>query len=337
MSLTELQIHKLVEKYIREQDRFEKMAEIVSRYLSARLRALAMPHMVTFRSKSPDSLRGKLTKNKGKHAFTLFDGEFTPAILDLAGVRILLYRPQDIEPACREIESLFALPEGQRYRRDHEHTEGYQARHRVVALRDEMMEGDPRLSNLQGVHCEVQVVTLANHIWNELEHDIVYKTPTGQPSSEQTGLLQTLRDQMTVIEKSVARLMEATERQRASNLASIESPQDLQQALKVRCARTIKGDFERLLELLVGAMSDVTPANLAKLPLSGNDLDAAVMKAANLEGGNMKGDEVEAVIVALWDMFGKEFVDIVDHWRGPRNRIRRLVHALNDATESGTL
>lgn len=336
VALTELQIIKLVEKYARERDRFEKMATTVARHLTARLRATATPHMATVRSKSPESLRGKMARDSTKYDIKALDGEFNPTILDLAGVRILLYRPQDIQPTCSAIDDLFALPEGERFRRDHENPGGYQARHRVVTLPDDMVESDPMLTNLKDVHCEVQVVTLVQHIWNELEHDLIYKTPAGKPSPEQTVLLATLRDQTTLVQSTVTKLMEATARQHAANLTAIESPQDLQQALRVRCGRTVNGDLERLLKLLVGVTYDVTPASLNKLPLSGEELDAAVARLSTADI-SIRGDEVNAVVAALWPHYRAEFVAFASSWPGPRSPIRRLIDTLKEAQDQGRL
>src|SRR5216683_3012326 len=257
--LTELQIATLVEKYLRERDRFDKMSSLVARQLSAQLQASAIPHVPTFRAKDPESLRGKLNKDSQRHDFVAFEREFGPNVLDLAGVRTLLYRQSDLEPSCRVIEELFRVPTEERFRRDFIDARGYQASHRVVTLRDEMLSSDNSLVNLNGVFCEIQVVTLGDHIWNELEHDIRYKPPSGEPNAEQTGLLAVLRDQLNGVRTTVEHLMDATERQRLASLSVIDSPDDLSDVLKSRAGRRLHGDFGRLLDLLTGTLPSVTP------------------------------------------------------------------------------
>src|SRR5207245_8542140 len=84
------------------------MSAVVSRHLSAQLRASAIPHLPTFRAKAPDSLRDKLVRDVQEHEFSSLEREFGPSIKDLAGVRILLYRPRDQDQTCRVIEELFA-------------------------------------------------------------------------------------------------------------------------------------------------------------------------------------------------------------------------------------
>ena len=143
MPLTELQISTLVERYARERDRFEKMASTASRHLSAALRDAAVPHVPTFRAKSPESFRGKLERNVEKYELKSFEREFGPTVLDLAGVRALLYRPADADVVCKTIEDLFVVPDGDRFRRHHDNQEGYQAHHRVVQLSVDMLAADP--------------------------------------------------------------------------------------------------------------------------------------------------------------------------------------------------
>lgn len=138
MALTDLQIASLVQRYTRERDRFEKLASTVARRLSTRLRAAAIPHVPTFRSKDPDSLGLKLARDSEKHDFLRFEADFAPSIRDLAGVRILLYRPRDVDPTCSLVEDTFLVPTTKDFRRDYSSADGYRARHRVVALRWKM-------------------------------------------------------------------------------------------------------------------------------------------------------------------------------------------------------
>jgi ppGpp synthetase/RelA/SpoT-type nucleotidyltranferase len=312
------------------------MAATVARHLSSRLRGSAIHHVPTFRSKDPESFRGKLARDRARHELQYFESEFAPAVLDLAGVRVLLYRPSDVEPACDVITELFDIPDGDRFRRDYAIAEGYQSRHRVVTLREETFASDPALSNLKDVLCEVQVVTIGDHIWNELEHDIKYKTPAGQPSGEQSALLMSLRRNLNLVRATVDDLMSATDRQRQVSLAAIASPEDLRQALKARSGRTLTGDLERCLMLLEGVMREVTPAGLDKLPLGSADLDGA---AARLRAAGMgdPGNDVALVVVALWTLYRPEFIQMARSWRGRRGPVGRLVHTLDKMAQEGRI
>lgn len=335
MPLTELQIATLVERYLRERDRFDKMASTVARHLSAQLRASAIPHLPTFRAKDADSLSSKLTRDREKHEFSSFDREFAPSLLDLAGVRILLYRPRDQDPTCDVIERLFIVPTEERFRKDFLEPGGYQARHRVVLLRDEVLASDPSFLNLVGVYCEVQVVTIGDHIWNELQHDILYKTPTGMASSEQVAFLATLRDQLNSVRSSVHRLMEATERQRESKLTTIESPEDLSEALRSRTGRRLRGDFSGLLRLLKAALTTLTRADLDRLPLDVEDLEGASNRLHSATIGD--ADDIALVISALWPLYGRDFSEIAHSWRGRPGPVARIVLVLESAQGKGSI
>jgi ppGpp synthetase/RelA/SpoT-type nucleotidyltranferase len=193
MALTDLQILTLVQRYIRERDRFEKLAATVMRHLTNRLRNGNVKHLPTFRSKDPESLQGKLERDRHEHSYEQFEQELTPALLDLSGVRVLLYERDHVLPVTGVIEEMFNCPADERFRKDHVDPDGYQARHRCVTLPDDVIAADPALTNVDGVFCEVQITTLADHIWSELEHDIEYKKPAGEPSEAQQALLQALR------------------------------------------------------------------------------------------------------------------------------------------------
>lgn len=335
MPLTELQIAKLVERYIRERDRYEKMASVVSRHLSAQLRASAISHLPTFRSKDPESLSNKLTADRERYEFAQFDSEFAPSVLDVAGVRILLYRRVDVEPTCRVIEELFVVPGEQRFHRDYSDPNGYQGRHRVVTLLDEMLDSDTTFANLAGVYCEVQVVTFDDHIWNELEHDIRYKTPNGKPNEVQAELLGVLRDQLNPVRSTVDRLMEATARQRAASLSAINSPEDLSEVLKARTGRRLQGDFGRLLELLSGTFKRVTPQLIETLPLDQTDLNEAVRRLSAAEIDSP--DDVAMLVAALWPGYRDDLLEISGTWRGRPGSVARVLHKLEGAQKSGKI
>jgi ppGpp synthetase/RelA/SpoT-type nucleotidyltranferase len=332
--LTDLQIATLIDKYLREQDRFDKMSAYVARRLTQQLRATTIPHLPTFRAKDSASLRAKLARDRTSHEYEALEREFSPSILDLAGVRILLYRPQDEEPVCEEIERLFVVPPEDRFRRNFLTPGGYHARHRVVRIRDEVIEAEPSLTNLGGVLCEVQVVTLGDHIWNELEHDIRYKTPAGQPSEAQLRMLRVLREQLNTVRASVEELMDASDQQRAAQLTTIDSPEDLSDALKVRIGRRPRGDIEQLWRLLVGVFRELTLTTLDGLPLSEADLNDA---SARLEAANVtQRDEVALVVSAMWPAYQEDFSDVVGSWRGRPGPVVRLLQTLRRA-QDGTI
>jgi ppGpp synthetase/RelA/SpoT-type nucleotidyltranferase len=63
----------------------------------------------------------------------------------------------------------------------------YRATHCQVALKAEDLV-EP-FDNLEGITCEIQVCSLLAHVWNELEHDLVYKPTTGTFSGRESDSL----------------------------------------------------------------------------------------------------------------------------------------------------
>jgi ppGpp synthetase/RelA/SpoT-type nucleotidyltranferase len=125
----------LIEKYEREHDRFDKLALAVAGRLGAALRGRAILHLLTHRTKEADSLRAKLEKGRSRFDYSAMEREFTPHVLDLAGVRVLLYKPGDRDGTLASIGELFEIDPTERFQRDHDRPEGYRASHRVAVLR----------------------------------------------------------------------------------------------------------------------------------------------------------------------------------------------------------
>lgn len=249
---------------------------------------------------------------------------------------MMLYRPNDVAPTCATVEELFVIPDEGRHRKDHMRPDGYQAHHRVVNLRDEQIENDPALANLRGVPCEVQVVIIGDHIWNELEHDIIYKTPHGQPTDVQDALLKTLRTHLNGVGDSVKRLMEATDKQREENDAPIESPEDLRHGLRLRCGIALVGDFDRLLQLLSAVLREVTPTVLHNLPLNARDL-ASAQSLLVTAGNPVASDDLALVVAALWHQYGADFLEVVRSWPGKPGPLSRIVRALDKVASEGKI
>jgi len=335
LALTDLQIFTLVEKYRRERDRFQKMTDRVAATLRRQLRDAAIhPILLAHRTKDPDSLENKLSKGRAKLEYGQIVQEFNPTLLDLAAARILIYRPSDEKPVLDLIEECFEVPEGERYTRDHDNKGGYKASHRVVQLRGDEVAADPELENLQGVLCEIQVATIANHIWNELEHDICYKTPNGKPNREQESLLAVLRVQVDAVLSNVGSLVRATEEQIAEATTEITTPEELRRALELRYKRSLLGDFGRLLRLLDGSFREPVRAVIDSLDVTDDDLKTGLTVARETMGNDADDvDDVMAYVTALWEQYGANLRDVASAWRGRRSPLARLIRALPGGTD----
>jgi putative GTP pyrophosphokinase len=152
----------------------EKMKEFLSSILSSKG---IVPHSITSREKNPEKLREKIT-TEGKVYDSLSNN-----ITDLAGVRVITYFPSDVDKIVPLIEKEFKV--------DPKHSVdkrlcldpaifGYASVHFVVEFRSEVLKL-PEFAVFNKMKCEIQVRTILQHAWAEIEHDIVYKSPEDIP------------------------------------------------------------------------------------------------------------------------------------------------------------
>src|SRR5258706_8660106 len=107
-----------------------------------------------------------------------------PDITDLAGVRVMTFFPSVVNEVCRLIQDEFEVIE----RVDHtasaerEQRLGYLSVHYLVQLasnRKKLSE----YKKFDGLIAEIQVRTVLQHAWAEIEHDIRYKSTSAIPQA----------------------------------------------------------------------------------------------------------------------------------------------------------
>jgi ppGpp synthetase/RelA/SpoT-type nucleotidyltranferase len=169
-----MNIDEVIKKYVSEQrGTYRLLSEKIKEFLSSILMSKGIvPHSITSREKDPEALREKITREGGADA--LFND-----IFDLAGVRIIAYFPSDVDKIVPLIEKEFII--------DSKHSMdkrlssdpaifGYASVHFVVEVRPKMLEL-PDYALFDKMKCELQVKTILQHAWAEIEHDIVYTSP----------------------------------------------------------------------------------------------------------------------------------------------------------------
>jgi ppGpp synthetase/RelA/SpoT-type nucleotidyltranferase len=197
MPLTDQQIHECQDRYLREVDRYAKMAEAAyEKCLDIVQKKLTVRATVQRRAKNPKSFVEKLRKDRFRNRFNSVDEVFQE-ISDLAGVRIATYLESDRLMVVEEIRKEFAGFNGDQPLVDvkdgNESGFHYRATHCQVFLTEDDLIGSNE--NLKGTTCEIQVCSLLAHVFNEIEHDLRYKPLSGQLSPpekefiDQLGLL----------------------------------------------------------------------------------------------------------------------------------------------------
>lgn len=330
LALTDLQIATLIAKYGRERDRFEKMATIVAARVRRALKDAGVQHILTFRAKDADSLRKKLEKDREHHDFLRLSDEFGSGVKDIAGVRIMAYLPDDVDRAVAAVERTFEIPGGESFQKTFEGP-GYRACHRTVRIPQDVLISDPTLGNLASVLCEVQITTVLDHVWNELEHDIKYKTPNGLPTRSQGTTLKTLRAALDNAQDNVRILVEETEAQRSEQRTRpIESVEDLTGVLTRLLKFAPSGEVGRLFTLMSTTMRALTVEELDRL-----GIDQALLgrgRETAQRAGVANVDDVCAIVAGLWEPFGDQFSDIARTWRGKPGPTKRMLDALRRPT-----
>ena len=98
-------------------------------------------------------------------------------ITDISGIRIIAYTNQDVASICKILQDEFCVDKGNSENKaDILETDkvGYLSVHYILQLSSKRLElSEYKL--YEGLKCEVQVRTLLQHAWAEIEHDRNYK------------------------------------------------------------------------------------------------------------------------------------------------------------------
>ncbi|MCE1225607.1 MAG: RelA/SpoT domain-containing protein [Geobacteraceae bacterium] len=101
---------------------------------------------------------------------------------DFIGIRLMLLFRRDVEKTCDLICRTFKLLEREdTVERLHEDQFGYQSFHLIVALPEDWLQ-IPSLKEFATLKAEIQIRTLAQHIWAAASHHLQYKREASVPA-----------------------------------------------------------------------------------------------------------------------------------------------------------
>ncbi|KAL1615650.1 hypothetical protein SLS54_008917 [Diplodia seriata] len=223
-------IDRFLEKYEKkEQEYYEKLANHVSALCETFLHKAEIKANVTHRAKAMGRLKDKL-QGRGKTYES--ENQIRADIVDLSGVRIALFFPSEKVDVNRIIEDEFDIVEKVK----HPKPDGGQAQTskgkgpRKVSFRDgqdgeTIVEYDRRFEGYQATHfwarlgekhgsrgfnesdkVEIQVMTVLQSAWSEVEHDILYKHLNGNPSELEQQMLDGLNGLVSIGELYLSHL-----------------------------------------------------------------------------------------------------------------------------------
>jgi len=167
----------LIDEFVSREVEYQQfglaMNSLISRLISV---SNINTHSIHFRVKEKGSLKEKI-ELKNKYSSL-------SEITDLVGVRVITYYSSDIEEVENVIKEHFLVDEKNTIdkRKTHEPDRfGYMSLHYVVSI-NESRGGLAEYSAFLGMKFEIQIRTILQHTWAEIEHDLGYKSKNSVPN-----------------------------------------------------------------------------------------------------------------------------------------------------------
>lgn len=185
------------------------LAEIEHQIVSILKTSQIVCNAITSRLKTRESLMGKIDRKQNKYADLA-------EITDIAGVRIITYYAEDVDKIAEIIESEFVVDrENSIDKRESLEPDrfGYCSVHYVVSMSEERV-ALRECQAYKGMKCEIQIRSVLQHAWAEIEHDIGYKSEIAVPKemrrgfSRLAGLLEIADKEFDDIRRSLANYKE---------------------------------------------------------------------------------------------------------------------------------
>ncbi|WP_405629457.1 GTP pyrophosphokinase family protein [Pseudoalteromonas sp. Ld20] len=126
-------------------------------------------HIITSRAKTIESVKGKVSKDK-------YDKP-KEQIQDFSGIRIITYVEDEITKICEVIEKSFQIDLANSSNKSDDlgiDKVGYKSVHYIASL-DKSRLKLPEYKQYEGKCFEIQIRTILQHAWAEIEHDKNYK------------------------------------------------------------------------------------------------------------------------------------------------------------------
>ena len=200
-------------------------------------------HRVDYRVKSKDSAARKIAVGGGLRTLE--------SLTDLLGLRVITYFRDEVDKVANVVKSEFAIDDGSSVDKSavlDPDRFGYLSMHFIARLADDRV-ALTEYRRFRGIPFEVQIRSILQHAWAEIEHDLGYKAEAAIPRnvrrrfSRLAGLLELADDEFLGIRQQInANQVTATETIEKGKLA-IEIDQDSLSAFVQ--ASTQIGDLRR--------------------------------------------------------------------------------------------
>jgi putative GTP pyrophosphokinase len=238
-----------VERYSRVRDRYERFATVVRNILRAALEREGIQVLsVDSRAKSTDSFGDKAASRSEADPTRPKYPRPLEEITDMAGVRVVAFFPKSIDQVCRCVDQEFQIVERVDLREPllEKDQFGYQSVHYIVTLTDQRVPL-PEYDQYRGMRAEIQVRTILQHAWAEIEHGIQYKSTITLPTEIHRRLLS-LAGLLEVADREFERVKEIDGQLRRVAATNIDKGEELDQveitpdALKLYLDKRLRPD-----------------------------------------------------------------------------------------------
>lgn len=162
----------IADEYLSKKHIYDRCAEKMHSLVKELVRSHEISiHNTSYRVKSEKSLTGKIAKKIDKYR-DIND------ITDVVGLRVITYYESDVDLVAKVIEDNFNvdLDNSIDKRKAHEPDRfGYLSLHYVISLSEDRAQL-AEYKDFVGIRFELQIRTLLQHVWAEIEHDLGYKS-----------------------------------------------------------------------------------------------------------------------------------------------------------------
>lgn len=175
----------LIEEYGKRRPLYQEYAEVVRFILQEELHSKSIRvHSIEMRAKSIESFRRKVSQARESGSEEAAREDPLARITDIAGVRIITFFTKTLAEVDRLLHEQFEVLEidNKSETLKEANKVGYHSVHYLVKLlpnRTELAEYN-RFTELVA---EIQVRTILQHAWAEIEHDIQYKSVEAMPTA----------------------------------------------------------------------------------------------------------------------------------------------------------
>lgn len=217
-------INTLISNYTKNKINYDEFSKKINALIDELLTDESIQcHSINGRSKDIDSLRKKISKPE-KNYQQLTD------ITDLCGIRIITYFSNDVDNVAKIIEKEFIIDRKNSIDKRHENDPdrfGYLSLHYVAQLNNKR-HSLPEYKKFKEMKFEIQIRSILQHAWAEIEHDIGYKSELALPRefrrrfARVSGLLEIADNEFNELRIQLSKYKKSVEKQISSKSNNLE-------------------------------------------------------------------------------------------------------------------